>query len=103
MIGPELHRDPVNFYRPAARSPGFLRGIRPIVQLTTPDRNEYPLPDPRYIAIHAACTRVAHLSCVAEYIEMIFRKMEDAEVLANDGGSGDVLYRALIRSTDIEP
>ena len=33
---------------------------------------------------------------------MIFRETEDTQVLANDGGSGDVLYHALMRCIDIE-
>jgi hypothetical protein len=42
------------------------------------------------------------LSGAAEYIEMVFRDMEDTKVLASNGGSGDVLYHALMRSVDIE-
>ena len=95
-------QDPVNHYRPAATTPFLIRGIPAQVQFTTPDPNDYPLPDPRYLALHAACARVAHLSGAAEYIEMISRDLEDVKVLANNGGSGDLLYHALIRRLDVE-
>jgi len=94
--------DPVNCYTPAATKPYYLREIQDQVRLNTPDMSKYPLPDPRYLAIHAACARVAHLSGAAEYIEMVFRDMEDTKVLANNGGSGEVLYHALIRHADVE-
>ena len=102
MIDLKHRQDPVNYYRPAATKPYLLRGIPAQVQLTTPDPNIYPLPDPRYLALHAACARVAHLSGVTEYIKRVVRDMEDTKVLANNGGSGDVLYHALMRSVDIE-
>ena len=101
-INLELCQDPVNHYRPAATKPLFIREIPPQVRLTTPDPNNYPLPNPYYLALHAACARVVHLSGAAEYIEMVFRGMEDTKVLATDGGSGDVLYHALIHRGDIE-
>jgi hypothetical protein len=97
-----VRQDPLNHYRPTATKQFFIREIPAQVQLTTPDPNNYPLPDPRYLAIHAACARVAHLSGAAEYIEMVFRDMEDIKVLASNGGSGDVLYHALMRNVDIE-
>jgi hypothetical protein len=101
-INPELCQDPVNLYRPAATKPFLIRGIPAQVWLTTPDPNDYPLPNPRYLALHAACARVAHLSGAAEYIEMIFRDLENIKVLANNGGSGDLLYHALMRRADVE-
>ncbi|KAF8875055.1 hypothetical protein BD779DRAFT_1613478 [Infundibulicybe gibba] len=87
--------DPINYYRPAATQPYFIERMPAGIQLTTPDPVEYPLPDPRYLAVHAACARVAHLSGAAEYMEMIFREMEEAQVLADDGGSADVLYHPM--------
>jgi len=41
------------------------------------------------------------MSGAAEYIDRIFREMEETGVLANDGGS-DALYHALVRCADIE-
>lgn len=43
------------------------------------------------LAIHAACVKVAHLSGAAEHIENVLRRLEDTRVLAEDGGSSEVL------------
>ena len=53
------------------------------------------MPDPRYLALHAACARVAHLSGAAEYIERRYRELEDIKVLARNGTSADMLSFAL--------
>jgi hypothetical protein len=50
-----------------------------------------PAPDPRYLKLHAACAKVAHLSGAGEYIETIFRDMESMRVLAKDGSSAQAL------------
>ncbi|KAF8167096.1 hypothetical protein B0H34DRAFT_812323 [Crassisporium funariophilum] len=71
------------------------------IELTTPDPVEYPLPDHRYLALHAACAQIAHLSGVGEYIDRVLREIETIGVLASNGGS-DVLYHALVRHSDIE-
>lgn len=60
-----------------------------------------PVPDPQYLALHAACARVAHLSGAGEYIDKVLREIEETTVLANDGGS-KVLYHALVRRLDAE-
>ena len=56
-----------------------------------------PLPDPRYLEIHAACCRVAHMSGAAEYFDRMTRGLEEIRVLAEDGGSSEVLSHALSR------
>ncbi|KAI9060386.1 hypothetical protein FKP32DRAFT_1578008 [Trametes sanguinea] len=58
-------------------------------------RPELPLPSPKYLRIHAACCRIAHLSGAAEHLDVIFRDMEELNVLAHDGSSADVLTYAL--------
>ncbi|KAI5987633.1 hypothetical protein EDD15DRAFT_2371994 [Pisolithus albus] len=68
------------------------------VTFTTPDAEKYPLPNSTYLAIHAACAKVAHLSGAAEHIEEVLRDMEDTRVLARDGGSSEVLYTAMLSS-----
>ncbi|KAF8576968.1 hypothetical protein K439DRAFT_1365874, partial [Ramaria rubella] len=60
-----------------------------------------PLPDPRYLALHAACAKVAHHSGAGEYIETVYRDMDSAEVLASNGSSADVLEAALTQKTGI--
>ncbi|KAI6016657.1 hypothetical protein BKA83DRAFT_4333821 [Pisolithus microcarpus] len=77
----------------------FFLAERPgYVTFSTPDAEQYPLPNPTYLAIHAACAKVAHLSGAAEHIEEILRRMEDTRVLAEDGRSSDVLYTAILSS-----
>jgi hypothetical protein len=53
------------------------------------------LPDPRYLKLHAACGRVAHLSGAGEHVDRVLRDAELVAVLANDGSSADSLRYAL--------
>ncbi|KAI0719731.1 hypothetical protein C8T65DRAFT_634937 [Cerioporus squamosus] len=59
------------------------------------DGLELPLPSRKYLRIHAACCRVAHLSGAAAYVDAIEREREELQVLAEDGGSARVLEFAL--------
>ena len=54
-----------------------------------------PLPDPRYLALHAACARVAHLSGAGEYIDAFDRDIDTTPILAKDGSSAKLLAEAL--------
>ncbi|RXW12255.1 hypothetical protein EST38_g13597 [Candolleomyces aberdarensis] len=65
------------------------------VKFTTENPEELPVPSPDYLALHAACAKVAHLSGAAEYIETILRDAEEIPVLAADGSSGEVLTHLL--------
>ncbi|KAI6108311.1 hypothetical protein F5141DRAFT_993072, partial [Pisolithus sp. B1] len=56
------------------------------VTFSTLDPDKYPFPDPTYLAIHAACAKVARFSGTSAYIENVLRHMEDTHVLAEDGG-----------------
>ncbi|KAI0324738.1 hypothetical protein GY45DRAFT_1349243 [Cubamyces sp. BRFM 1775] len=58
---------------------------------------ELPLPSPRYPEVHAACCRIAHMSGAADYLDLIYRHMDELKVLANNGASADVLSFALHR------
>ena len=51
----------------------------------TTEQQELPLPSPRYLEIHAACCRVAHMSGAADY----YRDLD-----------GDDPYAAKLRSFD---
>jgi len=57
------------------------------VTFTTPDAERLPLPSPRYLEIHAACAKIAHLSGAAEYIERVLEYVEEISVLADHGSS----------------
>ncbi|KAJ2917565.1 hypothetical protein MD484_g2853, partial [Candolleomyces efflorescens] len=60
-------------------------------------RNTEPpaLPSPSLLAIHAACSRVAHISGAVEQIYEILRDLEDTPVMAEDGGSAHLVSRLL--------
>ncbi|KAH9066836.1 hypothetical protein EDB87DRAFT_1553425, partial [Lactarius vividus] len=51
----------------------------------------FPLSNPVYLEIHAACCRVAHLSGAGEYMDKLLEDLEDTYVLSEDGSSADVL------------
>ena len=60
-----------------------------------------PLPNPFYLAIHCAICKVLWASGRAEALEQAFREWEDTTVLAEDGGSADMLMLALQRTIKI--
>lgn len=60
------------------------------------------VPDPRYLALHAACAKVAHLSGAGLYMDQVHRDMEELSVLSQDGSSADVLRYALLDHGEIE-
>ncbi|TFK64655.1 hypothetical protein BDN72DRAFT_881367, partial [Pluteus cervinus] len=54
-----------------------------------------PLPDPKLLAIHAICAKVAHLSGAAEHFDLIDREREEGTVLEEDGSSAALLDELL--------
>ena len=50
-----------------------------------------PPPDPKLLALHATCARVAHMSGAAEFFDKLERDVEETEVLAFDGSSAHLL------------
>ncbi|KAF9555074.1 hypothetical protein CPC08DRAFT_781926, partial [Agrocybe pediades] len=56
---------------------------------------DLPLPSPVYLAIHAACAQVAHLSGAAKLMDQYEREMEDGLVLCPSGDSAGLLDHAL--------
>ncbi|KAJ4464853.1 hypothetical protein C8R41DRAFT_859250 [Lentinula lateritia] len=61
-----------------------------------------PLPDPALLALHATCAKVAHLSGAGEHIDRVHRDLRRLDVLAEDGGSSDVLFHALYHSSVVD-
>jgi len=49
------------------------------------------VPDPKLLALHAACARVAHMSGAAEAFDEFERDIEDTRVLAFDVSSARLL------------
>lgn len=86
-----------NTYRLEASTSVLLNHRPEYVTFTTTDP-KYPLPSPNYLAIHAACAKVAHLSGAAKYIAEVLSCMEDTCVLAEDGGSAELLHEAILSS-----
>ncbi|PBK88967.1 hypothetical protein ARMGADRAFT_1167751 [Armillaria gallica] len=75
---------------------------RRTVTFTTPDPEALPLPNPAYLAIHAASCRVARLSGAADYVEELLREEEEVReriermgILAKDGTSMDFFERCM--------
>jgi hypothetical protein len=56
------------------------------VTLKSPNENDFELPDPRYLALHAVLARVVHMAGMAEHLDDIIRKYEDIRVLSDDSG-----------------
>lgn len=83
-------------YKLAATRDVFLVQRPKYATFSTPNPQRLPLPSPTYLAIHAACAKVAHFSGAGEYIRKILRHMEDTRVLAEDGGSAELLHMAML-------
>jgi hypothetical protein len=49
----------------------------------------FPLPDPRYLAFHAAVAKVVHLSGMAEHLDSMMEKYKSGPVLLDES---DVKY-----------
>jgi len=58
---------------------------------TQPDLS---LPSKDYLALHAACAKVANLSGVADYLNKLDREYNESAILAPDGSSVDLVAHA---------
>ncbi|KAF8322435.1 hypothetical protein F5887DRAFT_1142921 [Amanita rubescens] len=74
---------PPNTYIVDIWDPFFRVDILPEVTFYSNDPS-LPPPDSRYLALHAACAKVTHMSDAAKHIDMFMRDMEDTKVLAAD-------------------
>ena len=74
-----------------------------MVTFTTPKLDELPLPSRDYLALHAACAKVAHCSGAAEYIDRMDTDLDETFVLAEDGTSAAVLDHAIWAALQCEP
>ncbi|KDQ09219.1 hypothetical protein BOTBODRAFT_138059, partial [Botryobasidium botryosum FD-172 SS1] len=74
---------------------GYLSQVPPSVTFVSTDPADLPLPDPRYLALHAACARAAHFLGAGAHIGHVLHNLEKARVLAQDGSSADALNAAL--------
>jgi hypothetical protein len=83
----------INQYALRATSPNILNPLPATVTFIA--RGGLPLPDPRYLALHAACARVSHLSGAGEYIDTVNRDIDATLILAKDGSSAKLLAEAM--------
>jgi len=89
------YQNEVNKYKLEAISPFHLLGYPQHVIFTTPHEDKLPVPSPTYLAIHAACAKVAHLSGARECVDKLYRDMEECQTLAPDGSSASMLEHAI--------
>jgi len=73
----------------------MLRGYSKYVTFTTPDPVKLPVPSPAYLAIHAACAKVAYLSGATECIDKFYEDMDGSTTLDPNGASAEMLEHAL--------
>ena len=53
-----------------------------------------PAPDPKIIALHAACARIAHMSGAMEHLRELYRETDDISIMTKPNAA-DELRRAL--------
>ena len=78
-----------------SNNPGLLHGLPMTVSFIA--QNNAPLPDLHYLALHATCAKVAHLSGAGQHINSVDRDIDTTPVLARDGSSSRVLVEAITR------
>ena len=70
-------------------------GYNKVIKFNTDNPKVLPVPSREYLALHAACANVAHLSGAAEYMDSVIREMEETSVLSSDGASAAVLEHVI--------
>jgi hypothetical protein len=76
----------------------FLNALPPARQVHFTTNTGQELPDPRYLKLHAAVCRVAHMSGAAGYLDFCDREYEKQGrhgVMAHDGSSARLLESRL--------
>jgi len=72
----------------------FLNALPPTHQVHFTTDTGQELPDPRYLKLHAAVCRVAHMSGAASYLDLCDREYEEQGrygIMAHDGSSARLL------------
>ena len=75
--------------------PRDIIGYQPIIRFNTDNPKVLPIPSREYLVLHAACTKIVHLSGAAEYRDYVTREMEETLVLSSDGASAAVLEHVI--------
>ena len=82
--------DQDNTYAIRARDAGLLLRCKDNPITLTSQHPDLPLPNRTFLAIHAACCRIADRSGATKYIEKTEKDMEDIGVLGKGGSSTQV-------------
>ncbi|KAF7965899.1 hypothetical protein HWV62_40981, partial [Athelia sp. TMB] len=80
----EVWLEPTDEYKIASIEPAWLTNVPDVVKFKSSSPETLALPDRRYLALHAACARVLHLSGVGEYIEEALRDGEELRYRFNE-------------------
>ncbi|KAG2007981.1 hypothetical protein CC2G_013463 [Coprinopsis cinerea AmutBmut pab1-1] len=88
-----------NTYKVEASHPLRLRKFPKVIRFQSSDPENLPLPDPRFLEIHALCAKVAHFSGATSYLDRLLRDYEDSTVLADDGSHAELLKQLLMQAS----
>ncbi|CAA7263958.1 unnamed protein product [Cyclocybe aegerita] len=91
----EVQNQPYTYDVHTLRLHGFLPQPRRVTFKSTDPALE--LPNSKYLKLHAAVCRVAHMSGAAKYLDLHDREVEMREVMAHDGSSAELLDSRLHR------
>ena len=72
-----------------------MRGLPEYITFTSPDPVNYPVPSPEYLAIRAACAKVAHFSGATRCLDRLDEDAKDRSTLDPNGGSVDILQHVI--------
>ena len=75
-------------------------GLPKTVKLFTP--TDVPLPNPSYLALHAAVCKLVWTSARAEELTAVVDDLEEVTLLAEDGSSANLINIAIYRSLAAE-
>ena len=73
-------------------------GLPKTIKLFTSSATDAPLPNPAYLALHAAICRLVWASARAEELTDVLADLEDVTLLAEDGSSANLINIAIYRS-----
>ena len=76
-------------------------GLPKTVKLFT--QTDVPLPNPSYLALHAAVCKLVWASARAEELTAVLDDLEEVTLLAEDGSSANLINIAIYRSLAAEP
>jgi hypothetical protein len=84
-------------YKIGFPDPGFKDSAlaKDEVQFNTSDPKEMPVPNPRYLRLHAACAKIAYISGVGDLMDQWDYEIDNMDVLASDGSSMPLLLSRL--------